>query len=347
MDFSQRRASLNLDSFALGSLASEFDSSLYYLTGFSGRPAILVRKESQETLFIQAPTEQELIFDDPQISLEQISEISGIQDLRVTDLGSLHFPDLNSELIRRLLAQLRRIKSSEEIVQMRRAAQITRKAHQFIQNLVLPGVSEWEIKVEFERFLFLNGARETAYQTIAASGLNSTVLHARKYDRILQAQETFVLDGAAKFNHYASDVTSTFGGNENDEIQRIIEIVHRAQRLVFQNAKIGRTLFELHSLARDSMAEDLLKLKIISNESEIDLLFPHNTSHWIGLDVHDPKSSDQDQKLRLQEGMTFTVEPGLYFSPRLPRNYGKYHKIGVRLEEDVLITAQDCEILSG
>lgn len=347
MDFQGRRSRIKSEQFLVGDFKATHNSNLYYLTGFTGFPALLQRQGSKDTLWIQKQTQREILFDGKAYDLEEVHKTSKVDEVKEADLESLIAGlSLNDQSVLHQIAKLRLVKTQEEISHMRTAAKISRKAHQEIAELIQVGASEWEIKTEFERKLFLSGARCTAYSTICGAGRNSTLLHATRYDRVLAQGEAFVLDGACKLDHYASDITSTWINRATDQQSLILDIVKKAQAEAIKAVRVGVTLAELHELATNSMSEDLFRLGLIQKQEEIKGLFPHRTSHWIGLDVHDPKVSDDDSQIKLQEGMTFTIEPGLYFSEELKTNYGDLTHTGVRFEEDILVTKNGAEVLS-
>lgn len=345
MNFKERRQQLQFQDFSIGSQLPGFNANLFYLTGVT-TAGVLVRTKGHETLYLQKPTEKEILFDGMPWDLDSLAEISGLENIQCIDLQSIDVTSLNKEAVLLELAELRLVKDPREISHLRTASQLSRKAHTFLESLICSGASEWDLKVEFERFLFLNGCRETAYGTISAAGENSTLLHARSYNRALQEKDIFLLDGAGKFKNYSSDITSTFQVGDKEEALKIMSLVKKSQEQVLQAIKPGVTLSQLHQIAIDSMCEDLTSLSVIEDPQEIRSLFPHNTSHWIGIEVHDPKTRTNDSERPLQPGMTFTVEPGIYFSPRLKKDYGSYKGLGVRFEEVVLVCENGCEILS-
>lgn len=347
MNFALRRKAIQTESFLIGDFSKTFSANLFYLTGIDSWPALLHRENNQEVLYIQKQTTREILFDGKAYDLDQIYSLSGVSDVREADLRSLNLrTPLNDQITIQILARLRSIKDKTEIRLMSEAAQISRRAHQEIAELVKPGASEWEIKYEFERLLFKRGARKVAYDTISGAGKNSILLHATKYDRILNSGESFVLDGACVLHNYSSDITSSWIFDATDLQHQILELVKESQAAAIQAVRIGTTLSVIHKAAEDILSERMLDLNLIKSKNEIKHLFPHNTSHWIGIEVHDPKQGSDDFNLPLEAGMTFTIEPGLYFAPTKDQDYGDLNYIGLRIEDDILVTPNGPKVLS-
>lgn len=344
----------------------EFDSNIFYLTGYKRLESALFLSRDEEALFIEKPTAHQILFDgdfDDPLSAAKATGLTSCfyrdelksflqnrRHLRFLYDDGLHLSndlfvkDLNLNVIGRAqtkIASLRRRKDAHEVKLLSQSAEISAKAHLHISQWIQEGLSEREIKIEFERALFLLGATSTAYSSIVAAGVNATTLHYTAYHSSLKTNEALLIDAAGKFAGYASDITRTYlGRNPSSELQTIYGIVKQVQSEIKALIKPGLTLKALHETAEQRLAEELLNKKIIHKLEEIKDLFCHGLSHWIGIDVHDPRESDHDySRVILEEGMYFSVEPGLYFHPRLGEKYGKYSGIGVRIEDDLLVTA--------
>lgn len=353
--FKKRRTELRSrihGTYAVGDLSLGFDSNLFYLTGLRDRACLVISAES-ETLYVPERSAREIAFDGAEVSLEVLTRQTGIEQIRRIQYTQLHEELQKLQAVgidgslRRILAELRWVKDADEQNRMRKAAHISRRAHDRAQSILQDGFGEWELRVEFERELFLNGCRETAYTTISAAGEHANTLHYIEAEGHMRRGGVVLLDGGGKFGNYAADITSTWVVGETSEEQaRVFEIVRYGQDEALKIIKPGVTMNQIQARAEEAMAEELLKSRIIENVSELKVLFPHKVSHWIGLDVHDPKLSTDDGNLKLQAGVTLTLEPGLYFSDRTSRDYGKYSGIGARFEEDILVTTGGSEVLS-
>ncbi|MBX3017942.1 MAG: aminopeptidase P N-terminal domain-containing protein [Bdellovibrionaceae bacterium] len=354
-DLKQRRRRLaqnlvqkNAKGVALGSFQEGFDANLFYLTGLREK-AVLVLAQDAETLYLPERSPREITFDGAGPDRAELARCTGIDSIvhiSETDLAKLQIPRAD-ETVKRRLAELRWVKDEFERAQMREAARISRHAHDLAHALLREGLSEWELRVEFERALFLNGCRETAYTTIAAANEHANTLHYIDARGTLLSGGVVLLDGGGKFEGYAADITSTWiVGEASEEQARVFEIVRRAQTAAIEMVKPGVTMNALQTRTEEVLYEGLKAAGIVRKQAELKELFPHRVSHWIGLDVHDPKMSAQDGDRELVEGVTLTIEPGLYFHERASRDYGRYRGIGARFEEDVLVNRKGYEVLS-
>ncbi len=258
---------------------------------------------------------------------------------------------------------------------MRSAAKISSAAHCLAMQVCRPGMMEYEIQAELERVFKIKGASGPAYNSIVAGGSNAVILHYVENNSMLKAGELLLIDAACEFNGYASDITRTFpiSGKFNQAQKDIYNLVLDAQLAAIAIAKPGVTLLKLHETASSVLRKGLIKLgilspamvslsaeeKILNKQSKnnhkstpvvLRDLFMHGTSHWLGLDVHDVGTSGtrstHAKKIAMKPGMVFTVEPGLYFDPEDKRLPQKYRGIGVRIEDDVVITTNGCEVLT-
>jgi len=253
---------------------------------------------------------------------------------------------------RTLVGTLRQIKTTEEIALMREAGQRSSLVHRELMQESLAGRTERNVLTWIETRFAQNGMPWAAYDTIVGSGTRSTILHARGTDKIIQSGELVLIDAGGEWQNYCADITRVAPVDKKftSEQRDVYETVLTAQKNVLQAIRPGVTLPELHELALSSLIEGLaqkgFKQELV--RENIKMLMPHSTSHWIGLDVHDPSSyyDDAGNPLRLEQGMCFTVEPGLYFRDK-GGDFARYHGIGVRIEDDVVVTAQGAEILTS
>ncbi len=264
-------------------------------------------------------------------------------------------------------AQLRRVKSQREIEMLQHAVDITGEAFQRAYALALPGTPEYEIQAQFE-FTFLRRNAHWGYPCIVASGVNATTLHYETNRDSMKAGDLLLMDDAAEFDGYSVDVTRTIpvNGKFNKEQAEIYRLVWEAQQAGFKMARPGHQSGRggpetVQGAATEVFKQGLFKLGLITDVNsaqQVGIWFNHGISHGIGLNVHDPGGPE------LQPGMVITVEPGIYIRPdaldRLPKTpeneafiaavrpaFEKYKGIGVRIEDDVLITTGDPKIISA
>ncbi len=252
------------------------------------------------------------------------------------------------------LAEMRLLKDEEEIASLERAARITAAAHERAREELRPGMREYEVQAVIEG-AFARCGGVPAYPSIVASGRNATTLHYRRNDRVIGEGDLVLIDAGCEHAMYASDVTRTHAASgELSAPQRaVFEIVAAAQREGIASCRPGRTVEDVHRAAQTVLARGLAELGVLAGDPEemveAGLLKPytlHRTSHWLGLDVHDAGNSRPGGVARaLAPGMVLTVEPGIYFRDGVPAPEA-LRGIGVRIEDDVLVTAGGPRVLS-
>lgn len=256
---------------------------------------------------------------------------------------------------RSLLHELRLRKEPSELDIMRRAADISREAHQQAAALARDGVFEYELEATLDFVFRRRGSSGAAYPSIVGGGANATILHYVANDRKLRNGELVLIDAGCELEGYASDVTRTYpvGGRFEGERRALYEAVLVAQQAALDAVRPGATLEEVHGIAVRALVAGLLELGLLAGDPE-ELIsaeayrpyYMHRTSHWLGLDVHDVGTYTEDgEPRRLEPGMVFTVEPGLYVS-RDAEAAPAFRGIGVRIEDDVAVTEDGCEILT-
>jgi Xaa-Pro aminopeptidase len=272
--------------------------------------------------------------------------------------------------------EMRMVKSAQELELMRYAAGISAKAHRQAMRTCKPGLKEYQIQAEMEHIFLMEGARSPAYGSIVAGGTNAVILHYVENSHELKTGDLLLIDAACEYRGYASDITRTFpiNGKYSKDQRAIYDLVLKAQLKAVETAKPDVTLAQLHEAASLTLREGLIGLGVLSEqmrttESEKEALekaksegkesallclkdvFMHGTSHWLGLDVHDVGTigtrSELAKTLPMKAGMVFTVEPGLYFNPDDERLPERFRGIGIRIEDDVLITADGHDILTS
>ncbi|WP_414530458.1 aminopeptidase P N-terminal domain-containing protein [Nodularia chucula] len=263
-----------------------------------------------------------------------------------------------------ILSSMRLLKSEGELELMRQAADIAVEAHNRAREVTAPGRYEYEIQAEIEHIFRLRGGMGPAYPSIVASGVNACVLHYIENHRQMQDQELLLIDAGCAYGYYNSDITRTFpvGGKFTPEQKTLYEIVLEAQKQAIAQVKPGNTFNSVHDAAVRVITEGLVEIGIL--KGEIDKLieeekykpyYMHRTSHWLGLDVHDVGvyQHGEDKPQILQPGQVLTVEPGLYIVPDTklaedqPETDPRWVGIGIRIEDDVLVTSTGHEVLTA
>jgi len=253
--------------------------------------------------------------------------------------------------------EMRLRKDDEEIASMRRAAEITRDAHLGAMHLAAPGRWEYEIEALIREVFRKNGSERPAYAPIVGSGPNATVLHYRTNNRKLEAGDLLLIDAGCEYDYYASDVTRTFpvNGTFSRAQRKIYETVLEAQTAAIAAIRPGATLEEVHDVTVSVIVAGLLSAgllqgdpaKIIAEQSYRPY-YMHRASHWIGMDVHDVGAYFASGKPRpLEPGMVLTVEPGIYVRHNDASVPAEFRGLGVRIEDDVLVTATGAKELTG
>ena len=255
-----------------------------------------------------------------------------------------------------LLDELRMIKDDEEIEQIRRATHITVEGFRKVLAVTAPGIGEWELEAVMEGAFRRAGADGAGYQTIVGGGKNACVLHYAQNRCALSGGELVLLDAGAEVGLYNADITRTVpvSGRFTGEQRAVYEVVEAARVAAVAAARPGNTIAAVHEAAVAIITEGLVELGVLEGPPETlaeadkhKPFFPHRTSHWLGLDVHDPGDYTQDGRPRtLEPGMVFTVEPGLYFCPGGEAGAVRFAGIGVRIEDDLLVTSTGCDNLT-
>jgi Xaa-Pro aminopeptidase len=254
-----------------------------------------------------------------------------------------------------IVHEMRLRKSPAEIEIMLKAAAITAEAHAAAMQLARPNRYEYEVEAEILRVFRRRGAERPAYGSIVGSGPNATILHHRRNDRQMQAGDLLLIDAGAEYGYYACDVTRTFpvSGAFTEPQRALYQIVLDAQKAAIEAVRPGVTVPQVHAAAVEVLAQGLVKLGILegppSTAIETESYKPyymHRTSHWLGMDVHDVGDYHVQRKPRqLEPGFVLTVEPGLYIASGSPCD-PKWHGIGIRIEDDVLVTEAGHRVLT-
>jgi Xaa-Pro aminopeptidase len=255
-----------------------------------------------------------------------------------------------------VLDDLRLIKDEDEIAHLRRAAAISVDAFRAALAASAPEVGEWELEAVLDGGFRRAGADGPAYETIVGGGSRACILHYVENRCRLGAADLVLIDAGAAVGLYHADITRTWpvSGRFSAEQRAVYEIVESARSAAVAAVRPGATIAAVHAAAVAEMVAGLVELGVLEGdpaelaaEEKHKPFYPHQTSHWLGLDVHDVGDYARAGASRvLEPGMVFTVEPGLYFRPGA-EGADRYQGIGVRIEDDVLVTAGGCENLTG
>ncbi len=346
----------------------------YYASGVLeyGNVLILakINNNNMETIFINPYDEFKAKWVGAPLSKEEVKELSGLKDVRYLDsfedtldrmlsavetvyldiapskLNSLLTPDeelaqkitskkpwIKIKNGRKLFSVARTCKEPEEIEEIKKAIEITNKGLQAILKNIKP-MYEYQIESYFDQAIKFNGATGYAFPTIAAAGKNATCLHYGNNDQMANDGDLILLDLGASYNMYCSDITRTYpvNGKYTERQKTLYNIVLNGQKLVFENAKPGVSTRDLNDILVKYFAVELKKIGLIKEDREVSKYYYHGVSHHMGLDCH-----DLCEYAPLKPGCIISNEPGLYIAEE---------GIGIRIEDDVLITEDGAEWLS-
>ena len=334
-------ASRDLDSFLVTDRVN-----VRYLSGFTGSYAVLVVTCNNACLLTDSRYVEQASHETYGCTVEQIDLgfVPGVSDLfrrlgsqvigfEETALTYAEWRELDETLdgielipVENLIAKFRLVKDADEIATIRKAVRITDEAFAHIRGIIRPGMSEREVALELDCFMRRNGAEEVAFETLVAEGERSALPHAKPSERRIREQEFVVLDFGARVDSYHADITRTLLlGVPDEKRQRFYDIVLEAQQRAIASIRPGLQGSQVDAVARDFIAEQ--------GYGEY---FGHGLGHGLGLEVHDGRILTKKSEIVLRPGMVTTVEPGIYIP-----GWG-----GVRIEDDVLITPDGCEVLT-
>lgn len=354
--------------------------NFYYLTGIDEEDHILVlfKKKGELTakMFIKETDAEKERWYGKTIRKEEVYDINGIKDVSYlgdfkvflnkllneseeltvyVDLerdGFNSTPSVSNEFCKELrdkyphvsiknifpiMAPLRLVKSPDEVLEMQKAIDITIKGVESIMKNIKPGMKEYELEAYFEFECRRRGVRDYAFNTIAAAGKNATILHYVDNNSEAKDGDLILFDLGAQVNYYNGDISRTIpvNGKFTERQKEVYEAVLRVNKRVIEYLKPGVKFLEINKLSREWIAEECIKLGVIKNKEEVSKYYWHSIGHSLGLDTHDIDNPGRDTVL--EAGMVYTVEPGIYIEEEC---------IGIRIEDDVLITADGNEVLT-
>ncbi len=279
--------------------------------------------------------------------------INGIRDqARTGAVPPGEFIDLNH-----LIHEMRLFKSATELRVMRKSAKIAARAHCRAMRIAKPGLYEYQLQAEIEHEFAAAGASYPAYSSIVGGGANGCVLHYVENSSLLQDGDLVLIDAGCEFDHYASDITRTFpvNGSFSTEQKALYELVLAAQQAAIDVTVEGKPWNAPHEATVEVITEGLVELGLLKGKVA-DLIkdnayfdfYMHRAGHWLGMDVHDEGDYKVDNQWRqIERGMVMTVEPGIYISPNNKKVSKKWRGIGIRIEDDIAITAKGSEVLTA
>ncbi len=257
--------------------------------------------------------------------------------------------------VRAVLDEMRLIKDAEEIATMRRAAEISAAAHVRAMRQTRPERREFEIEAELLHEFRRHGAQAPAYTSIVAGGANACVLHYVFNDAPLKDGELLLIDAGCELDGYAADITRTFpvNGRFSAVQKELYQLVLAAQAAAIEQVRPGNHWNAPHDAALKVLAQGFIDLGLcrgtlseVLEQESYKRFYMHRTGHWLGLDVHDVGEYKQGGEWRLlKPGMALTVEPGCYIRPADDVSE-RFWNIGIRIEDDVVVTEQGCEVLT-
>ncbi|MEZ5570518.1 MAG: Xaa-Pro aminopeptidase [Halioglobus sp.] len=256
-----------------------------------------------------------------------------------------------------MLHELRLLKSAAELRLMRKAAQISAQAHRRAMQACRRGLYEYQLEAELQHEFATHGARFPAYPSIVGGGRNACVMHYIENGDKLRDGDLVLIDAGCELEYYASDVTRTFpiNGKFNTEQRALYELVLQAQLAAIAQIKPGNHWNQPHDASVKVMTDGLVELGLLKGKATSLIernahraFYMHRVGHWLGLDVHDVGDYRVGNEWRMLEpGMVMTVEPGLYISADNTKVASKWRGIGIRIEDDVIVTEGGCEVISS
>ncbi|WP_300348172.1 aminopeptidase P family protein [Clostridium sp.] len=352
--------------------------NFYYLTGIDEEKHILVIKKTnsvvEEELYILRPNLEQEKWTGKTIRDYEAREVSGIENIKYleqfeSDLNGLFVNGIVDKLYLDLerfnygeeisksqafakeirdkypqiiikdayskIAALRQVKCGEEVKEIKKAAHITAKGVELLMKECKPGMKEYELEAYFDFYLKQHGVKDFAFKTIAAAGVNAATLHYVDNNSEMKDGDLILFDLGAQVNYYNGDISRTFpiNGKFSPRQKEVYEEVLKVNEEIINSIRPGIGFVELNEKANDLLAEACVRLGLVEDKKDYRKYYFHSIGHSLGLDTHDVGK----RNIILEEGMVYTVEPGLYIEEE---------SIGIRIEDDVLVTKDGCEVLT-
>ena len=267
---------------------------------------------------------------------ESIEEIDSTANVFAREIKN-KYPQVVIKSLSGKIAPLRMIKSEQEIAEMQKAIEITIDGVKSLMKNAKAGMKEYELEAYFDFECKTKGVKDFAFTTIAAAGKNAAILHYVENNSEIKDGDLLLFDLGAQWNCYNADITRVFpvNGKFTDRQKEVYEAVLRVNKAVIKKIAPGVDSKELNLWAKDLIAEECIKLGLIKEKSEVSKYYWHSIGHNLGLDTHD--LGMHGREFIFKEGIVFTVEPGIYISEE---------NIGIRIEDDILVTKDGCEVLT-
>lgn len=352
--------------------------NFYYLTGVDEEKHILMIKKINgvvdEVLYILKPNLEQERWTGKTIRDYEAKEVSGIENIKYleefkSDLNMIftngiaenlyldlervsfdeemsksqsfakevkdRYPQVVIKDVYSDIASLRQIKCKEEVEEIKKAAHITAKGVELLIKECKPGMKEYELEAYFDFYLKQNGVKDYAFKTIAAAGVNAATLHYVDNNSEIKDGDLILFDLGAQVNYYNGDISRTFpaNGKFTKRQKEVYEEVLKVNEEIINSIRRGVGFYEINDKANNLLAEACVRLGLIEDKKDYRKYYFHSIGHSLGLDTHDVGKRD----IILEEGMVYTVEPGLYIEEEA---------IGIRIEDDVLVTKDGCEVLT-
>lgn len=352
------------------------DKNFYYLTGLETPDAILaIRKQKKKptiTLFIERNIPERIVWEGKKIEPDEVKEQTGIESVKYLDEFDFNInnflyssnglfvnnivtayssrlnrsqefvqkalksdPTFQINSFYKIVAQIRSIKDKYEIAQLQKAIDITGKGIVEIYKNAKSGMNEYELEALLYKEIIGSGLRHLGFKSIIASEVNATTLHYEENNSQIPENSLVLLDVGAACNNYSADISRTFpvNGKFTDRQKEVYEKVLNVQKNIIEMVKPGVSFEELNKKTNELITKALIELGLIKDEKERTKYYMHGFGHFLGLDTHDVG----DRNITLKAGNVITVEPGIYI---------KEEKIGVRIEDDILVTKTGFKVLS-
>ncbi|NPA60005.1 MAG: M24 family metallopeptidase [Epsilonproteobacteria bacterium] len=366
------------------------DSNFYYLSGFKEDNSCLLlikdKKNIRTVLFVQKKDKEKELWNGKRVGVKkakkrflvdavhEYTEFENIFKKEITTASTLYF-DFNLDyskvkVLKRYaknlnthknlsipIQKMRLIKSDTEILLIKKAIEITKKAHHTLMKLDKLNKNEFELQAQLEYDFKRNGAYSDAYTSIVASGNNANTLHYIKNDKPLKNGTLILIDAGCEYEYYASDITRTIpvNGTFTKAQKELYNLVLNTQAEVIKMIKPNIKRSQLQKKAIKCLTEGMVNLGILKGDvkklikkQKYKKYYPHGIGHWMGLDVHDecPYIDEKGKEIKLMKGMVLTIEPAIYIDKNDKQVPKKYRGIGIRIEDDILVSLDGYENLS-
>lgn len=280
--------------------------------------------------------------------LQVIDKVKGLHRQGIYPPGAIIDPSA-------ILSDMRLYKKADELEVLQHAVEISAQAHLAAMKATKPMKYEYEVQAVVEYAFRSKGSMRNGYPSIVGSGPNSCILHYINNTRQMQTGDLLLIDAGAEFDYYTGDITRTFpvSGRFTPQQKAVYELVLDAQQKAIAAVKPGNTIMQVHEMTVRNLTEGMISLGLLTGsvdeniqEEHYKKYYMHRTSHWLGIDVHDAgRYKTHDSWRVLEPGMVLTVEPGIYIAP--DDEHEAFRSIGVRIEDDVLVTDDGHRVLSA